>query len=160
MGLLWGHQLTCSENLQHLQWLIITQVLDEVAHVARNDAHIAGHVVESAGVALGRENGDSCSAADEERPTTTSVRVPGRPSGRDIPFICIWVPVHLSHRAGFNIKMRSRDGLGDWEVSLAVHNTSFPSTALFCGSLQHVVCVLVLGLLERLRGLLLDTSWH
>ena len=58
--------LTGAENLQNFEWLIIAEVLDEVAHVARYDADIASHVVESTCVTFRSENGDSGTTLDEE----------------------------------------------------------------------------------------------
>jgi hypothetical protein len=57
---------TGTENLQDFEWLIIAEILDEVAHVARHDADIAGHVVESTCVSFGGEDGDSGTTLDEE----------------------------------------------------------------------------------------------
>jgi hypothetical protein len=73
----------------------------------------------------------------------------------DVPFIGIRVPVHLTHRTGLYIKMTSRDRLGDWEV-LAVHDARLATAAFVRRRIEHVVCVLVLRLLERRRRLLLD----
>lgn len=58
--------LTGTENLQNFEWLVVTKVLDEVAHVTRHNADIAGHVVESTCVAFCGEDGDSSTALDEE----------------------------------------------------------------------------------------------
>lgn len=65
------------------------------------------------------------------------------------------MPVHLTHRAGLDVKMASRNRLGDWEV-FAVNNTRLAATAFICGSVKHVVGVLVFGLLERWRLLLVN----
>jgi hypothetical protein len=58
--------LTGTENLKNFEWLIIAEVLDKVTHVARHDADIASHVVESTCVSFGGEDGDSGTALDEE----------------------------------------------------------------------------------------------
>jgi hypothetical protein len=58
--------LTGTENLQNFEWLVVAEVLDEVAHVARHNADIASHVVESTCVAFGGEDGDSGTTLDEE----------------------------------------------------------------------------------------------
>jgi hypothetical protein len=63
--------------------------------------------------------------------------------------------MHLTHRTRFNVKMASRDGLRDREV-LAIHDARLATTAFFRGRVEHVVRVLVLGLLERRRRLFLD----
>jgi hypothetical protein len=80
-----------------------------------------------------------------------------------IPFIGIRVPVHLTHRTGFDIKMTSRDRLGDWEI-LAVHDARLTTATHVRGRIEHVVCVLVLGLFERRRRLFLnalgDGAWE
>jgi hypothetical protein len=60
--------LTGTENLQNLEWLVVAEVLDEVAHVARHDTDIASHVVESTRIALGGKDGDSGTTFNEERP--------------------------------------------------------------------------------------------
>ena len=60
--------LVCAEDFQYLDVFIVRKVFDEVAHVARNDAHIAGLEVESARCAFGGENGHSGAAFDEEGP--------------------------------------------------------------------------------------------
>ena len=60
--------LTGTENLQDFEWLIVAEVLNEVAHVARHNANIAGHVVECTRIAFGGEDGDSGTTLDEERP--------------------------------------------------------------------------------------------
>ena len=58
--------LTSTENLENFEWLVIAEVFDKVAHVARHDADIASHVVEGACVAFRGENGDSGTTLDEE----------------------------------------------------------------------------------------------
>lgn len=58
--------LTGTENLQNFEWLVVAEVLDKVAHVARHDADIASHVVESTCVTFRSENGDSGTTLDEE----------------------------------------------------------------------------------------------
>ena len=58
--------LTGTENLQNFEWLIIAEVLDEVAHVARHNADIASHVVERTCITFGGEDGDSGATLDEE----------------------------------------------------------------------------------------------
>ena len=58
--------LTGTENFEDFEWLIIAEVLNEVAHVTRHDADIASHVVESTCVTFRGENGDSGTALDEE----------------------------------------------------------------------------------------------
>ena len=58
--------LTGAENLQNFEWLVVAEVLDEVAHVARHDANIASHVVECTCVTFGGEDGDSGATLDEE----------------------------------------------------------------------------------------------
>jgi hypothetical protein len=63
--------------------------------------------------------------------------------------------MHLTHRTGLDVKMTSRDRLRDREV-LAVHDACLAATAFFRGRVEHVVRVLVLGLLERRRRLFLD----
>ena len=68
-----------AENLQHLERLLVAQVLDEVAHVLGHDPHVAGGVVEGAGGALGGEDGDPRAAGYEEG-----------------PLVRVGVPVHLA----------------------------------------------------------------
>ena len=58
--------LTGTENLQNFQWLVIAEILDKVAHVARDDADIAGHIVECACVTFRGEDCDSGTTLDEE----------------------------------------------------------------------------------------------
>lgn len=102
----------------------------KLTHIARYNANIAGHVVKSPSGAFSRENGHSCSPGDEEA-----------------PLVGVGVPVHLAKCSRGDVKMRGGNGLGNRKVS-AVHDPGFSSTALFRGSLEHVVGVLVLGLLE------------
>ena len=66
--------------------------------------------------------------------------------------------MHLTHRTGFDVKVTSRDRLGDREV-LAVHDARLATATFVRGRIEHVVCVLVLGLLERRRCLFLDALW-
>jgi hypothetical protein len=63
--------------------------------------------------------------------------------------------MHLTHCTGLDVKMASRDGLGDREV-LAIHDARLATAAFVCRRVEHVVCVLVLGLLERRRRLFLN----
>jgi len=58
--------LTGAENLQNFEWLIVAEILDEVAHVARHDTDIASHVVECTCVTFCGENGDSGTTLNEE----------------------------------------------------------------------------------------------
>jgi len=72
-----------------------------------------------------------------------------------VPFIGIWVPVHLAHSARLDIQMTGSDRLGDREV-LAVHNARLAAATLVRWGIEHVVGVLVLRLLERRRLLLIN----
>jgi hypothetical protein len=58
--------LTSTENLKNFEWLIIAEVLDKVTHVARYNADVTSHVVESTCVTFGGEDGDSGTTLDEE----------------------------------------------------------------------------------------------
>jgi hypothetical protein len=58
--------LTSTEDLQNFEWLIVTEVLDEVTHVARHNANVASHVVEGTCIAFCGEDGDSGTTFDEE----------------------------------------------------------------------------------------------
>jgi len=60
--------LVCTEDFQHLDVLIVRQVLDEVAHVAGDDAYVAGLEVECARCAFGGEDRYAGTASDEEGP--------------------------------------------------------------------------------------------
>lgn len=132
-----------------------------MAHVARHDANITCHVIKRARIAFGGEDGDACATFDEERPAPTVSVAGSEKSSRQfhIPLIGIWVPVHLTHRTRFDIKMASGDRLGDWEV-LAVHDACLATAPFVRGRVEHVVCVLVLGLLERGRRLFLNALWY
>jgi acid stress-induced BolA-like protein IbaG/YrbA len=61
-------ELVRAEDLKHFNVLLVRQVLDEVAHVARHDTHVAGLVVEGARGSFGGEDGDARAAFDEEGP--------------------------------------------------------------------------------------------
>ena len=148
--------LTGTENLQNFEWLVIAEVLDKVAHVARHDADIASHVVECACVTFRGENGDSGTTLDEERPVPSmSVYDITQQVLLAIPFISIWVPVHLAHGARLNIQVAGGDRFGDGEV-LAVHNARLAAATFVRWGVEHVVGVLVLRLLECRRFLLVD----
>ena len=60
--------LTGTENLENFEWLVVAEVLDEVAHVARHNSDITSHVVKSTCVTFRGEDGDSGTTLDEERP--------------------------------------------------------------------------------------------
>lgn len=135
-------ELVGAEDLEHLDGLV-ADVLDKVAHVARDDADVAGHVVEGAGGALGGEDGDSRAAADEE-----------------VPFVGVGVPVHLAQGAGLDDGVGGGHGLGDGEV-LGVgdaHLTARGDDGLLG---EHLVGEVVLGLLDVLAGgpLVIDGAW-
>ena len=61
-------ELVCAEYFKDFDVLVVGQVLDEVAHVAWHDAHVAGLVVKSARGPFGGEDGDARAAGDEEGP--------------------------------------------------------------------------------------------
>lgn len=72
-----------------------------------------------------------------------------------IPFIGIWVPVHLAHSARLDIQVASGDRFGDREV-LAVHNARLAAAAFVGWGVEHMVGVLVLRLFKCRRLLLID----
>lgn len=65
------------------------------------------------------------------------------------------MPMHFPHRARLDIQMSSCNRLGNGEV-LAVNYARFSAAALLGWSVEHVVSVLMLRLLERPRLLLVD----
>ena len=72
-----------------------------------------------------------------------------------IPFIGIWVPVHLAHSARLDIRVAGGNRLGDGEV-LAVNDARLATAAFVGWGVEHVVGVLVLRLLECRWLLLID----
>ena len=72
-----------------------------------------------------------------------------------IPFIGIWVPVHLAHSARLDIQVAGGNRLGDGEV-LAVNDARLATAAFVGWGVEHVVGVLVLRLLECRWLLLID----
>jgi hypothetical protein len=80
-------------------------------------------------------------------------------SGQRVPFVGVRVPVHLAHGARFDVQMTGSDRLGDREV-LAVHNARLAAAAFVGWGVQHVVGILVLGLLKRRRLLLVNALGH
>lgn len=136
-------ELIGAENLEHLDGLV-ANVLDEMAHVAGHDADVAGNVVESAGSALGGEDGDTGASADEEG-----------------PLVGVGVPVHLADRAGLDDGVGGGHGLGDGEV-LGVGDADVAAGGLLGLLVEHLVGELVLGLLDvlALGGLVLDGAGH
>lgn len=72
------------------------------------------------------------------------------------------MPVHLAHSTRLDIQVAGGDRFGDGEV-LAVHNARLATAAFVGWSVEHVVGVLVLRLLERRRLLLVnalgDRAW-
>jgi hypothetical protein len=61
-------ELVGAENLEHLDVLFIAQILDEVAHVAGNNADVAGLKVKCACSAFAGENCDAGATFDEVGP--------------------------------------------------------------------------------------------
>lgn len=136
-------ELIGAENLKHLNGLV-ANVLDEMAHVAGHDADVASDVVESAGCALGGEDGDTGASADEEG-----------------PLVGVGVPVHLADRTGLDDGVGGGHGLGDGEV-LGVGDADVAAGGLLGLLVEHLVGELVLGLLDvlALGGLILDGAGH
>jgi hypothetical protein len=61
-------ELVGAENLENFDVLVVAEVLDEVPHVARHDADVAGLEIKGARGALAGEDGDAGAAFDEEGP--------------------------------------------------------------------------------------------
>lgn len=135
-------ELICLENFEHLNWLI-ANVLDKMAHIARDDSHITRRVVKGPRSALGRKNSDARLSTDEK-----------------VPLVSIWVPVHLAQRTRLDDGMRGGDGLGDGEI-LGVGDADLTARGNERILRKHLVCEIVLGLLGVLacRALLVDGAW-
>lgn len=129
------------EHLEHLNRLI-PDVLDEMAHIPRNNAHIARLVIKGPRRALGRKDGNARLAANEE-----------------IPLVGVGVPVHLAQRAGLDDGVGGRDGLGDGEV-LGVGDAHLAARRHERVLRKHLVREVVLGLLDvlALGALVLDRA--
>lgn len=126
-------ELVGAEDLEHLDGLV-ADVLDKVAHVARDDADVTGDVVEGAGGALGGEDGDARATPDEE-----------------VPLVRVGVPVHLAQGAGLDDGVGGGHGLGDGEV-LGVGDAHLTTRGDDWLLGEHLVGEVVLGLLDVLAG--------
>lgn len=136
-------ELVRLEDFEHFNWLV-TDVLDKMAHVARDDTNIARDIVESAGGTLRGEDGDTATSLEEER-----------------PLVGVRVPVHLANGAGLDRDVGSGYGLGDGKV-LGVGNADLSAAGLLGLLVEHAVRELVLRLLDILASglLIVDGSCH
>ena len=85
-------EVGAAEHLQEAQ-RFIAGVLDVVTHRERYVAHVAGLVVEGAGLAGRGEHGHAPAAADVV-----------------LPLVGVRVPMQLAHPARLNLHQRRRDG--------------------------------------------------
>lgn len=123
-------ELVGLEDLEHLDRFVVAEVLDEVAHVARDHAHVARDVVEGPGGAVGGENRDARAALDEKR-----------------PFVRVGVPVHFAHRARADVEVSRGDGLADGEVG-RVGDSDQPACRVERFLVEHLVRELEFGFLD------------
>lgn len=123
-------ELVGLEDLEHLDGLVVAEVLDEVAHVAGDDPDVAGHEVERAGGPVGGEDGDPGPTRDEEG-----------------PLVGVGVPVHLPHGPRADVEVGGGDGLADGEVG-RVGDPDEPAGGVEGFLVQHLVGELESGLLD------------